>query len=184
LSRGPDCFDMPAPASLADDQGRFTMPELPDGYEPGRLVPLSVQTSDGQSFETSYLPAFQTKTVDDVEVFEGKMVDVYLPTHMHPRAAAPRDVADDELAGVVVDARGQAIEGVEVALYEAVPPGVVTNTDGEGRFSIKNVGGQTRGRVGHHVGPVPQAGICALAFYEPADRPAGLGGGTVGHDVV
>lgn len=48
---------------------------------------------------------------------------------------APREVAEDELAGVVVDAQGKPIEGVEAHAWHWVP-GRVTRTDRDGRFRI------------------------------------------------
>lgn len=161
LSRGPECFDdETGPSRLADAEGRFVLPQLPDGYEPGRLVPLLVQTADGQSFETGFMPV------------EKKMIDVYLPTHLHPQAAAPREVAGDELAGAVVDEQGRPLEGVEVDIYEGIMPGLSARTDRDGRFSIKDLASKTGDDVGPLLVRFRKADYSPVRFlHQQAGRP-------------
>jgi hypothetical protein len=125
LCRGAACV-LRGSSTPADARGRFLVIPGPEKFEANRLTPIEVRLATGQ-FETRFIPV------------EKQIVDVHLPTHLHPRVAPPGDVADEDLAGLVVDEQGNPLEGVEVALFEGMDGKNHRLTDKGGRFSFKNL---------------------------------------------
>ena len=127
--------------SAVDAQGRFLALPPPDGVMAGGMIPFQVRLADGQCFESGYSVTEATTP--------NEMLDVHLPTHFHPKAAPPRDVGPEDLAGLVVDEQGRPLEGVEVCLDEGGGPDNRRRTGKDGRFRFKNCGkmfiqGQTK----------------------------------------
>lgn len=142
LSHEPNCFDWAGDSVLADSQGRFIVlgqlirdadgqPQNPETAKNHESVLLLARLANGQTFETlaKYTPA--------------KINDVHIPTHMNPKVPAPQDVAKDEIAGVVVDEKGEPLGGVDVDLYDGldvVERKIKAVTDKQGQFRLKGLG--------------------------------------------
>jgi hypothetical protein len=109
----------------SDATGRFYfLPEGLDDLEPGRMTTLRVETPQHGVFE--------------VNVAIDKQFDVHVPTVLAATAPELKDVAKTDLAGIVVDERGQPLEGVQVDAWSWFP-GHETVTGKDGVFHLKKV---------------------------------------------
>jgi RNA polymerase sigma factor (sigma-70 family) len=124
--------DAPVRASF---DGGFALPYSPNGpLEPGRSVPLRVETEDGKQFEAAAL------------VTKDGVTEVRVPTL--PDVTGPQDVKADELAGVVVDEKGRPLAGVKVHMWDWVDlPELYTVTGADGTFRLKNTEKEKRVQV-------------------------------------
>ena len=115
------------PVSASFD-GTFQLPSSPNGpLEPGRSVPLRIETEDGQRFEATAL------------VRKDGVAEVRVPTL--PGIKGPQDVKPNEFAGVVVDEKGKPLAGVKVYIWDWVDsPENYTFTGADGTFRIKDCG--------------------------------------------
>jgi len=121
------CTPLNQASAVADAQGRFSLDTQADG-QPIPLnqgVTFQVRLADGKEFDASVVP-----TGADAEV------TIKLPTLRAGGPKGPEQVAPDEIAGVVVDARGRPIEGVLAHPYHWLPNFKVFS-DAEGRFRVK-----------------------------------------------
>jgi hypothetical protein len=118
------CGDFATPPVTASFDGQFKLPYSPNGpLEPGRSVPLRVETADGRRFEAAALVRADGAT------------EVRVPTRL--AVEGPQDVKPDELAGLVVDEKGKPLAGVKVHLWDWVDsPENYTFTGADGRFRI------------------------------------------------
>jgi RNA polymerase sigma factor (sigma-70 family) len=128
-----------APVSASFD-GTFQLPYSPNGpLEPGRSVPLRIETEDGRRFQAAAL--VRTDGVAEVRV----------PTL--PGVKGPQDVKPDEFAGVVVDEKGKPLAGVKVHLWDWVDsPENYTFTAADGTFRIKDCGTDRQVQVRYRKG--------------------------------
>ena len=120
------CTPLNQPSATADAKGAFSLDTQADG-QPIPLndaVTFQVRLADGKEFDAAL-----------VTTGSGP-VTIKLPTLRDGGPKGPDQVAPDELAGVVVDARGRPIEGVLAHPYSWVP-NIKTLTDKAGGFRIK-----------------------------------------------
>ncbi len=116
-----------------DAEGRFVATKLADNRtipdEPGHLV--VVRLADGRSFDVGAVPPQG-----------GAETTVRLPVQIAGGPPGPAEVAADEIAGVVVDARGRPIVGAAVGSVASFRPreGV---TDERGHFRFRSGRGET-----------------------------------------
>jgi len=119
------CGNFAAEPVTAGSDAEFTLKYSPNGpLEPGRSVPLRVETHDGKRFEAAAL------------VRADGVAEVRVPTL--PGIDGPQDVKADELAGVVVDEKGKPLAGVKVHVWDWVDqPDNYTFTGPDGVFRLK-----------------------------------------------
>jgi beta-lactamase regulating signal transducer with metallopeptidase domain/protocatechuate 3,4-dioxygenase beta subunit len=120
------CVQFPGKETVTDARGEFRLPE--GGYntiakgEPARLL---VRLRDGAEHEVAVIPGN-----DGVAT-----VKLALRVEKTAGVDGPKNVGPDELAGVVVDAHGKPLEGVEVDAWTWYP-GNETHTDARGWFRL------------------------------------------------
>lgn len=126
VCEGNRCIPFQGSETVTDARGAF---RLPDGWNntipAGQVARLQIALRDGVQHELAAAPA------------PDGSVTLKLPAVVAAPAGVegPREVAPDELAGVVVDSQGRPIEGVEVDAWTWYP-GHETRTDHEGKFRI------------------------------------------------
>src|SRR5262249_30032427 len=122
-------FGVPMPA-VTDDHGEF-QPAGP-GHEvvPGREATVSVRLGDGREFDVKVVP-----TADGLATVRLPVAAMPRPEVTAVRVQGPHDVAPDELAGIVVDASDNPLQGVEVDAWTWYP-GNETRTDASGSFRL------------------------------------------------
>jgi len=124
VCEGNRCIPFQGSETVTDARGAF---RLPDGWNntipAGQVARLQILLRDGAQHELAAVP-----TADG-------SVTLKLPAVVRAPEGVegPREVAPDELAGVVVDTRGKPIEGVEIDAWTWYP-GHETKTDREGKF--------------------------------------------------
>jgi len=125
ISEGGICRPSGVGKTLTDAHGEFRLPPgLYNAIAVGKPARLLVRLRGGAEYEV------------DVPIKDGA-VTVKLPVagEDFKGIAGPRDVAPDELAGVVVDVGGKPIEGAEVDAWTWYP-GNEAKTDSKGFFRI------------------------------------------------
>jgi protocatechuate 3,4-dioxygenase beta subunit len=128
LCRGAVCVRVAGQKVTTDVHGRFRIENGPEGPFPlGELTSLEVAVPGGKVFEIR------------VVVVKGE-VEVRLPTIVDTDVKGPDNILAGELAGVVVDDKGKALEGVHVHVWDWVDkPEYQTRTGQDGIFRIKNL---------------------------------------------
>ena len=127
LCEGGRCRPFEGTEALTDARGAFRLPRgLNNVVAIGKPATLLIRLRGGAEHEASAVPD------------SGGAVVVKLPVggEALKGVEGPRDVAPDELAGVVVDADGRPIEGAEVDVWTWYP-GNEAKTDSKGFFRIK-----------------------------------------------
>jgi beta-lactamase regulating signal transducer with metallopeptidase domain/protocatechuate 3,4-dioxygenase beta subunit len=129
LCRAGTCIRVGGEKVTTDAKGRFRIERGPEGAFPlSEATALQVELPGGKVFEVHTIAA------------EGE-VEVRLPTLADGDGKGPEDVKPDELAGVVVDEKGQPLEGVHVHVWDWVDrPENQTRTGKDGVFRIKDCG--------------------------------------------
>src|SRR5262249_44038271 len=129
LCRAGVCVPVAGQKVTTDARGHFRIEHGPDGAFPlGEATALQVALPGGKVFEVSTVVA------------EGR-VEVQLPTVAGGDVKGRDDVKPDELAGVVVDEKGQPLEGVHVHVWDWVnSPENQARTGKDGIFRIKDCG--------------------------------------------
>ena len=141
-----------------DAEGRFRVDKLGDNRPipagPGHLV--VVRLSDGRSFDVAAVPPQ-----------DGAEATVRLPVQLVGGPVGPAEVAADEVAGVVVDARGRPVAGAAVGSVASYRPreGV---SDERGHFRFRTRQGETTEFR------VSKAGYAPADFLRYPIGPAGL----------
>ncbi len=124
------CQPFPGKETITDNRGEFRLPE--GGYNTvakGKPARLLIRLRDGVEHEASPVPS------DD------GVVTVKLPVRYVKSVEGVRldNVGPDELAGIVVDAQGKPLEGVEVDAWTWYA-GNETRTNARGEFRLRNLG--------------------------------------------
>jgi protocatechuate 3,4-dioxygenase beta subunit len=129
LCRAGTCVRVGGQKVTTDAQGRFRIEHGPDGAFPlSEATALQVELPGGKVFEVHTIAA------------KGE-VEVRLPTLAGGDVKGPEDVKPDELAGVVVNEKGQPLEGVHVHVWDWDDrPENQTRTGKDGVFRIKDCG--------------------------------------------
>jgi protocatechuate 3,4-dioxygenase beta subunit len=122
-------FGVPMPA-VTDDHGEFQPAGSGHDVVPGREATVSVRLGDGREFDVKVVP-----TADGSATVRLPVAALPRPGATAVRVEGPRDVAPDELAGIVVDASGNPLQGVEVDAWTWYP-GNETRTDSSGSFRL------------------------------------------------
>jgi beta-lactamase regulating signal transducer with metallopeptidase domain/protocatechuate 3,4-dioxygenase beta subunit len=123
------CTAPNVPPAVADADGAFELPTAASGtgFPINQAVNFRIELRDGTHYEvTSVTPA------------SGE-ITLVVPTLLNPALKGPENVAPDELAGIVVDAKGTPLTGVTVDAWDWYP-GTETTTDRNGRFRLANLG--------------------------------------------
>ncbi|MFI5455562.1 MAG: carboxypeptidase regulatory-like domain-containing protein [Isosphaerales bacterium] len=124
VCKGSVCVPLPGSETLTDAQGAFRLPTGWNNTVPiGQAATLLIRLRDGAEHEAVAVPAGDGAVTIKLAIVGAKPSGV----------DSPRQVAPDELAGVVVDTQRKPIEGVEAHAWHWVP-GHVTRTDRDGRF--------------------------------------------------
>jgi protocatechuate 3,4-dioxygenase beta subunit len=129
LCRAGTCVRVSGQKVTTDAHGLFRIEHGPEGAFPlGDATALQVEVPGGKVFEV--------RTV----VTKGQ-VEVRLPTIIKNTVKGPENVQVGELAGIVVDDKGQPLEDVHVHVWDWVDrPENQTRTGKDGIFRIKNLG--------------------------------------------
>jgi beta-lactamase regulating signal transducer with metallopeptidase domain len=130
ICEGNTCRPWPGQARITDVRGEFQLP--PGEFNTvarGTLARLLVRLRDGTEQEAATVPG------------DYGFVTIKVPARISipPGVAGPHDVLPDELAGVVVDTQGTAIEGVDIDAWTWYP-GNETRTNARGEFRLKRLG--------------------------------------------
>ncbi|APW63795.1 carboxypeptidase regulatory-like domain-containing protein [Paludisphaera borealis] len=129
MCEGGLCRPFGGPETLTDAKGEFRLPEgLNNVVAIGKPARLLIRFKDGTEFEAATLPAKDGSVVVQVPVAEKSPAGV----------EGPRDVAPDELAGIVVDTDGKPIEGAEADVWTWFP-GNEAKTDAKGVFRLRKL---------------------------------------------
>ncbi|MDR3619077.1 MAG: carboxypeptidase regulatory-like domain-containing protein [Paludisphaera borealis] len=129
MCEGGLCRPFGGPETLTDAKGEFRLPEgLNNVVAIGKPARLLIRFKDGTEFEAAALPAKDGSVVVQVPVAEKSPAGV----------EGPRDVAPDELAGIVVDTDGKPIEGAEADVWTWFP-GNEAKTDAKGVFRLRKL---------------------------------------------
>ncbi|MEJ7638855.1 MAG: M56 family metallopeptidase, partial [Singulisphaera sp.] len=126
VCEGNRCIPFRGSETVTDARGAFRLPTGWNNTIPaGQVARLQILLRDGAEHELAAVPAADGS------------VTVKLPAvaRAPEGVEGPREVAPDELAGVVVDAQGKPIAGVEVDAWTWYP-GHETKTDREGKFRV------------------------------------------------
>jgi len=124
------CQPFPGSDAVTDALGEFRLPSGGFNTIPiGQVARLLIRMGDGTEYESAALPAADGSVTVKLAVLQQKP----------PQVRGPRDVAPQDLAGIVVDAAGDPIEGVEVDAWTWYP-GNETRTDSRGWFRLLNLG--------------------------------------------
>ena len=126
ICEGSVCRPFPGAETVTDARGEFRLPD--GGYNTvakGMLARLLIRLRNGAEHEASVIPG------DDGVATVKLAVQAEIPVSIE----GPRNVGPDELAGVVVNAQGKPLEGVEVDAWTWYP-GNETHTDARGWFRL------------------------------------------------
>jgi protocatechuate 3,4-dioxygenase beta subunit len=122
------CMPLDQPAAVSDALGHFRLVDEAGGQFPVKQAStFQVRLHDGRQFDVPAVPDDRGVVVLKIQALSGNEVQ------------GPATVAPSEIAGVVVDAEGKPIEGVEVAAYYWIPRPPKTTTDRNGLFRIANL---------------------------------------------
>lgn len=151
------CRPFPGDETITDASGAFRLPPGTNNVVAiGKPARLLVRLPDGAEHEVAAVPATDGSVTLEIPV----------PGAIAGRVEGPRDVAPDELAGVVVDTSGKPIGGAEVDAWTWYP-GHEAKTNARGTFRIR---GLERDRKAEVVvrkdGYTPQ-----LFLMQPVGRP-------------
>ncbi|HLJ95276.1 MAG TPA: carboxypeptidase regulatory-like domain-containing protein [Gemmataceae bacterium] len=129
LCRAGTCTRLGGPKVTTDADGRFQIDHGPQGaFMLGDATAFQVKVPGGNVFEVSIIAAKD-------------QVELRLPTISGTEIEAPQDVQPNDLAGVVVDEKGQPLEGVHVHVWDWVDrPENQAHTGKDGIFRIRNCG--------------------------------------------
>ncbi len=123
------CRPIPGTETATDALGEFRLPpSLYNTVPVGQAARLLIRLRNGAEHEAAAVPAADGSVTVKLPVGGGQVAS----------AEAPRDVAPDELAGIVVNARGKPIGGAEVNAWTWYPGNEAT-TNAKGLFRIKNL---------------------------------------------
>jgi beta-lactamase regulating signal transducer with metallopeptidase domain/protocatechuate 3,4-dioxygenase beta subunit len=163
LCRAGTCVRLGGPKVTTDAAGRFRIDHGPQGaFSLGEATAFQVEIPGGKVFEVTIIAA-----KDEVEL--------RLPTVAGVDIKAPQDVRPDELAGVVVDEKGQPLEGVHVHVWDWVDrPENQTGTGKDGVFRIPDCGRNQKVQVRFR-----KAGYSPVMFMQ---QPTGVTGFVVAMD--
>jgi beta-lactamase regulating signal transducer with metallopeptidase domain/protocatechuate 3,4-dioxygenase beta subunit len=115
--------------TITDARGEFRLlPGLNNTVAIGKPARLLIRLRDGTEHEAAAVPAADGAVTIKLPVTEAAPSSV----------EGPRDVAEDELAGVVVDIDGKPIAGAEVDAWTWYP-GNEARTDARGAFRIRSL---------------------------------------------
>jgi hypothetical protein len=120
------CQPFPGHERVTDARGEFKLPE--GGYNTvakGKPARLLIRLPGGAEHEASTIPSNDGLVTVKLAAQGGKPAGV----------EGPRNVGPDELAGVVVDAEGKPLEGVDVDAWTWYP-GHETRTNSLGEFRL------------------------------------------------
>lgn len=117
------CMPLNQPSAVTNERGEFRLSQGPAAVAVGQATHLQVRLPGGQEHQLALRPEADGA------------VTLKVPTADLPDVQGPRDVAPDELAGVVVDTEGRPIEGVDVDAWDWFP-GNETKTDAKGQFRV------------------------------------------------
>ena len=133
LCRADNCVRLGGDKVVTDSRGHFRIENGPQGgFSPGEATALQVESPGGKVFE-AHIVAKQGQ------------VEVRLPTLALGAAPVQPSVASDELAGVVVDEKGQPLSGVQVRMWDWVDkPEYQTTTGKDGRFRLRDKDSQSK----------------------------------------
>ena len=124
------CRPFPGSEAVTDAQGEFRLPSGTYNIIPvGEIARLLIRLRDGTEHEVAAMPAADGSVSLKLACAQPKLPDVH----------GPRDVAPQDLAGIVVNTAGEPIEGVEVDAW-TWHPGNETRTDSRGWFRLLNLG--------------------------------------------
>lgn len=129
VCEGGTCRPFGGTEAVTDARGEFRLPPTLNNIVPvGKAARLLVRLRGGAEHEAAAVPG------------PDGAVTLRLPVAVDPPKGVegPREVAPDELAGVVVDADGKPIEGAEVDARTWFP-GHEAKSDAKGAFRIGNL---------------------------------------------
>jgi protocatechuate 3,4-dioxygenase beta subunit len=137
VCEGSRCVPLPGSETLTDATGVFRLPTGWDNTVPiGQAARLLIRLRDGSEHEVSAVPGADGAVTVKLPVQGVDPAGTRGQPAAAPEAKGPATVAPREVAGVVVDADGRPIEGVEVAAYSWIPRPPTTTTDGNGLFRL------------------------------------------------
>ncbi|MHB1562283.1 MAG: carboxypeptidase regulatory-like domain-containing protein, partial [Isosphaeraceae bacterium] len=123
------CRPFPGTETTTDARGEFHLkPSLYNTIPAGSTARLLIRLKDGAEHEAAANPSGDGSVTIRLAVTAGRF----------PNVNAPRDVAPDELAGIVVDPQGRPIGGAEVDAWTWYP-GHEARTDSHGIFRIRKL---------------------------------------------
>lgn len=151
------CRPFPGTETTTDARGEFHLkPSLYNTIPAGSTARLLIRLKDGAEHEAAANPSGDGSVTIRLPLTAGRF----------PNVNAPRDVAPDELAGIVVDPQGRPIGGAEVNTWPW-HPGHGARTDSRGVFHIRKLekGSKVEVRVSKE-GRTPQ-----LFLTQPTGQP-------------
>ncbi|MGO9920510.1 MAG: carboxypeptidase regulatory-like domain-containing protein [Isosphaeraceae bacterium] len=127
---GGACRPFPGREVVTDAEGEFRLPSgLYNTIPIGQIARLLIRLRDGTEHEAAATPAADGSVTIKLAALHQKL----------PNVRGPRDVAPQDLAGIVVDTEGEPLGGVEVDAWTWYP-GNETRTDKRGWFRLLNLG--------------------------------------------
>ncbi len=115
---------------VTDPEGQFHLPSgLYNTIPIGQIARLLIRLRDGTEHEAAAVPAADGSVAIKLAALQQKLPNVH----------GPRDVAPQDLAGIVVNKTGEPLGGVDVDAWTWYP-GNETRTDARGWFRLLNLG--------------------------------------------